>query len=109
MPELLALACSFVRQLRCGFRCIAMAMQRKPCLADTQNPSAIFQHSTHDKTLETAVESRKSRQAHDAPRKTEKLLITNMVTANFSVSLCTPVSHLSFSHLTAVPRLVRPK
>jgi type III restriction enzyme len=27
-----------------------------------------------------------------APRKTEKLLITNKVTTNFSASLCTPVS-----------------
>jgi len=51
MPELLVLACSFVRQLRCDFRCIAKAMQRKPCLAVTQNSSAIFQHSTHDKIL----------------------------------------------------------
>jgi hypothetical protein len=56
--------------------------------------------------LETAVESRKYRQALGAPRKTEKLLITNKVTTNFSVSLCTPVSYLSFSYLTAVSRLM---
>ena len=54
---------------------------------------------------ETAVESRKHRQTLDAPSKTEKLLITNKVTTNFSVSLCTPISYLPFSRLTTVSRL----
>ncbi len=49
MPHL---ACSFVRQLRCVFRCIAMAMQQKTRLADVQNSSAILQHLIRDTTLE---------------------------------------------------------
>jgi len=49
--ELSHLAYSFVRQLRCAFRGIALAMQRKPRLVDTQNSSAILQHFIHDTTL----------------------------------------------------------
>ncbi len=56
-------------------------------------------------TLETAVGSRKSRQAIGAPSKTEKLLITNKVITSFSISLCTPISYLSFSRSTAVSRM----
>ena len=52
MPHL---ACSFVRQLRCVFRCIAMAMQQKPRLADVQNSSAILQHLIRDTTLDFRV------------------------------------------------------
>jgi hypothetical protein len=77
----------------------------------TKNPPNLARITTYivpkRLNLETAVESRKYRQALGAPRKTEKLLITNKVTTNFSVSLCTPVSYLSFSHLTAVSRLKR--
>ncbi|MCP4287777.1 MAG: hypothetical protein GY792_25625 [Gammaproteobacteria bacterium] len=55
--------------------------------------------------LKTAVGSRKSRQALGAPGKTEKLLITNKVITSFSISLCTPISYLSFSRSTAVSRM----
>ncbi|MEA3543953.1 MAG: lysophospholipid acyltransferase family protein [Thermodesulfobacteriota bacterium] len=51
MHKLSHLASSFTRQLRCAFRCIALAMQRKSRLVDTQNPSASLQHSTPDRTL----------------------------------------------------------
>ncbi|MCP4286276.1 MAG: hypothetical protein GY792_17825 [Gammaproteobacteria bacterium] len=55
--------------------------------------------------LKTAVGSRQSRQALGVPSKTEKLLITNKVITSFSISLCTPISYLSFSRSTAVSRL----
>ncbi len=55
--------------------------------------------------LENAVGSRKSTQAIGAPSKTEKLLITNKVTTNFFVSLCTPISYVSFSHPATLSRL----
>ena len=32
------------RQLRCGFNCIATAMQLKPRLTGTSNPGAILRH-----------------------------------------------------------------
>jgi len=48
--ELVHLAGYFTRQLRYVFRCIAMAMQRKACLIDTQNPGAILRHLIHDMT-----------------------------------------------------------
>ena len=51
MHKLLHLAWSFTHQPRCDFRCIAMAMHRKPRLVDTQNPGAILRHSMHDATL----------------------------------------------------------
>ncbi len=57
--------------------------------------------------LENAVGSRKSTQAFGAPSKFEKLLITNKVTTNFSNSLCTPISYMSFSHPTAFSRIIR--
>ena len=57
--------------------------------------------------LETAVESRKSAQALDAPGKAEKCLITNKVTTNFSTSPCTSITSTSFSRLTAASRLKR--
>ncbi|MCP4283900.1 MAG: hypothetical protein GY792_05550 [Gammaproteobacteria bacterium] len=41
-----------------------------------------------------------------APSKTEKLLITNKVITSFSISLCTPISYLSFSRSTAVSRVI---
>ncbi|MEE9303135.1 MAG: arylesterase [Thiotrichaceae bacterium] len=55
--------------------------------------------------LENAVGSQKSTQAIGAPSKTEKLLTTNKVTTNFSVSLSTPLSHASFLRSTALSRL----
>ena len=51
MQEPSHLACYFTRRLRCVSRGIALAMQRKPRLVDTQNSGAILQHSTHDRTL----------------------------------------------------------
>ncbi len=42
-----------------------------------------------------------------APSKTEKVLITNKVITSFSISLCTPISYLSFSRSTAVSRFNR--
>jgi len=57
--------------------------------------------------LETSVGSRKSTQALGAPGKTEKILITNKVTTNFSVSPCIPISYASFSRPTEVSRLNR--
>jgi hypothetical protein len=57
--------------------------------------------------LETAVGSRKSAQALDAPGKFEKALITNKVTTRFSNSPCTSISCTSFSRPTAVSRMIR--
>jgi len=56
-------------------------------------------------TLETAVGSRKSTQALDAPGKAGKYLITNKVTMNFPASPCTPISYIPFSRPTAVSRV----
>ena len=54
--------------------------------------------------LDSAVESRKSAQALDAPRKLENILITNKVTTKFSIFLCTPISYTASSRLTADSR-----
>ena len=51
MHELSHLAGSFAHQLCCDFRCIALAMQRKSRIIDTQNSSAILQYFIHDTTL----------------------------------------------------------
>jgi len=59
--------------------------------------------------LKTSVGSRKSTQALGAPGKSEKLLIINKVTTNFSVSPCTPISYLSFSRPTEVSRIMTEK
>jgi hypothetical protein len=55
--------------------------------------------------LGTAVGSQKSTQALGAPRKIKKCLITQKVTTNFLISLCTPIPSASFSRPTAVFRL----
>jgi hypothetical protein len=55
--------------------------------------------------LKTAVGSRKSAQALDAPGKFQKALITNKVTTRFSNSPRTSISCTSFSRPTAVSRI----
>ncbi|VAW77975.1 hypothetical protein MNBD_GAMMA13-96 [hydrothermal vent metagenome] len=59
--------------------------------------------------LEKSVGSRKSTQAIGAPSKPEKLLITNKVTTNFSDSLCTLISYVSFSRPIDLSRMINRK
>jgi len=54
--------------------------------------------------LDSAVESRKSAQALDAPRKFENARLTNKVSATSPNSLGTPITHTSFSHSTTDSR-----
>ena len=76
-----------------------------------ENPSTAFsileriESSIEYLNLKTAVGSRKSAQAIDAPGKSEKALITSKVTTSFSDSPCTPMAYTSFSRPTAVFRL----
>ena len=57
--------------------------------------------------LETAVETRKSAQLLNMPKKPIKVFITNKVTSDFLNCLSTSVSYTSFAPSTEVSRIIK--